>query len=160
MSKKRKGRIVNISSVVGVAGNPGQANYSAAKVRACMLYMHAPFTAHYRILGVTHGKSTCSFRGTVSKPRTSCALEWPCCTQATACMMLAVIALVTQYSSEICIKPLHAITFTTLLLCNHTHAKSCYCTEYLQTMASRLLPSTAILLQEACLASNTLILVA
>ena len=33
MSKKRKGRIVNISSVVGVTGNPGQANYSAAKVR-------------------------------------------------------------------------------------------------------------------------------
>lgn len=32
MSKKRKGRIVNISSVVGVTGNPGQANYSAAKV--------------------------------------------------------------------------------------------------------------------------------
>ena len=32
MSKKRKGRIVNISSVVGVVGNPGQANYSAAKV--------------------------------------------------------------------------------------------------------------------------------
>jgi 3-oxoacyl-[acyl-carrier protein] reductase len=31
MMKKRWGRIVNISSVVGVTGNPGQANYVAAK---------------------------------------------------------------------------------------------------------------------------------
>ncbi|SFJ61072.1 3-oxoacyl-[acyl-carrier-protein] reductase [Thermoflavimicrobium dichotomicum] len=31
MMKQRKGRIINISSVVGVAGNPGQANYVAAK---------------------------------------------------------------------------------------------------------------------------------
>ena len=29
--KKRSGNIVNISSVVGIIGNPGQANYSAAK---------------------------------------------------------------------------------------------------------------------------------
>jgi 3-oxoacyl-[acyl-carrier protein] reductase len=31
MMKARKGRIVNIGSVVGNKGNPGQANYSAAK---------------------------------------------------------------------------------------------------------------------------------
>ncbi len=31
MMKQRSGRIVNITSVAGVAGNPGQANYSAAK---------------------------------------------------------------------------------------------------------------------------------
>ncbi|MFS1518341.1 3-oxoacyl-[acyl-carrier-protein] reductase [Bacillus sp. SCS-151] len=31
MMKQRAGRIINIASVVGVAGNPGQANYVAAK---------------------------------------------------------------------------------------------------------------------------------
>ncbi len=31
MMKQRSGRIVNIASVAGVVGNPGQANYSAAK---------------------------------------------------------------------------------------------------------------------------------
>ncbi|WP_138496578.1 3-oxoacyl-[acyl-carrier-protein] reductase [Paenibacillus pinistramenti] len=31
MMKQRSGRIINISSVVGVTGNPGQANYVAAK---------------------------------------------------------------------------------------------------------------------------------
>ncbi|GFY91515.1 NAD(P)-binding Rossmann-fold superfamily protein [Actinidia rufa] len=31
MMKKRKGRIINIASVVGLVGNVGQANYSAAK---------------------------------------------------------------------------------------------------------------------------------
>jgi 3-oxoacyl-[acyl-carrier protein] reductase len=31
MMKRRYGRIINISSVVGVTGNPGQANYVAAK---------------------------------------------------------------------------------------------------------------------------------
>jgi len=31
MMKQRKGRIINIASIVGVCGNPGQANYTAAK---------------------------------------------------------------------------------------------------------------------------------
>ena len=31
MMKQRWGRIINISSIVGITGNPGQINYSAAK---------------------------------------------------------------------------------------------------------------------------------
>jgi 3-oxoacyl-[acyl-carrier protein] reductase len=31
MMKRRSGRIINITSVVGVTGNPGQANYAASK---------------------------------------------------------------------------------------------------------------------------------
>jgi 3-oxoacyl-[acyl-carrier protein] reductase len=31
MMKERHGRIVNLTSIVGVTGNPGQANYAAAK---------------------------------------------------------------------------------------------------------------------------------
>jgi 3-oxoacyl-[acyl-carrier protein] reductase len=31
MMKRRSGRVINITSIVGVTGNPGQANYAAAK---------------------------------------------------------------------------------------------------------------------------------
>ncbi|HEY8395764.1 MAG TPA: 3-oxoacyl-ACP reductase family protein, partial [Bacilli bacterium] len=31
MTKQRSGKIINISSVVGIVGNPGQSNYAAAK---------------------------------------------------------------------------------------------------------------------------------
>jgi 3-oxoacyl-[acyl-carrier protein] reductase len=31
MAKKRSGKIINISSIVGIMGNPGQANYAASK---------------------------------------------------------------------------------------------------------------------------------
>ena len=31
MMKQRSGRIINISSIVGIKGNAGQANYSASK---------------------------------------------------------------------------------------------------------------------------------
>ena len=41
MMKERRGRIVNITSVVGVTGNPGQANYAAAKAGAARLHQVA-----------------------------------------------------------------------------------------------------------------------
>src|SRR5690625_5654996 len=31
MMKQRSGKIINVSSIVGISGNPGQANYVAAK---------------------------------------------------------------------------------------------------------------------------------
>ena len=31
MMKQRKGRIINMASVVGISGNAGQANYAASK---------------------------------------------------------------------------------------------------------------------------------
>ena len=34
MGKRKSGRIINITSVVGLFGNAGQANYASAKARA------------------------------------------------------------------------------------------------------------------------------
>ena len=34
MTKARRGRVINITSVVGASGNPGQSNYAAAKAGA------------------------------------------------------------------------------------------------------------------------------
>ena len=42
MGKKKKGRIINIASVVGITGNAGQANYSAAKVHTFNDYIAKP----------------------------------------------------------------------------------------------------------------------
>jgi len=39
MAKQRSGRIINMSSVVGLFGNPGQANYASAKGGVCGLTM-------------------------------------------------------------------------------------------------------------------------
>jgi 3-oxoacyl-[acyl-carrier protein] reductase len=51
MMKARAGRIVNISSVVGVTGNPGQANYVASK--AGVIGMSKALAAEVASRGIT-----------------------------------------------------------------------------------------------------------
>jgi 3-oxoacyl-[acyl-carrier protein] reductase len=51
MLRQRWGRIVNISSIVGVTGNPGQANYAASK--AGMIGMSKSLAAEVASRGVT-----------------------------------------------------------------------------------------------------------
>jgi 3-oxoacyl-[acyl-carrier protein] reductase len=51
MMRQRHGRIIGITSVVGVTGNPGQANYTAAK--AGMIGMIKSIGAEYAKRGVT-----------------------------------------------------------------------------------------------------------
>ena len=51
MMKRRWGRIIGITSVVGVTGNPGQANYAAAK--AGMIGMSKALAAELASRGVT-----------------------------------------------------------------------------------------------------------
>ncbi len=51
MSKQRRGRIVNISSIVGVIGNPGQANYAASK--AAVIGLTKTVAREYASRGVT-----------------------------------------------------------------------------------------------------------
>jgi 3-oxoacyl-[acyl-carrier protein] reductase len=51
MMKARWGRIVNISSIVGVTGNPGQANYAASK--AAVIGMSKSLAAEVASRGVT-----------------------------------------------------------------------------------------------------------
>ena len=51
MMKARRGRIVNISSIVGVTGNPGQANYAASK--AGVIGMSKSLAAEVASRGIT-----------------------------------------------------------------------------------------------------------
>jgi 3-oxoacyl-[acyl-carrier protein] reductase len=51
MMKRRHGRIVGITSIVGVTGNPGQANYAAAK--AGMIGMTKALAAEVASRGIT-----------------------------------------------------------------------------------------------------------
>ncbi len=51
MMKQRWGRIINITSIVGVAGNPGQANYVASK--AGMIGMSKALAAEVASRGIT-----------------------------------------------------------------------------------------------------------
>jgi 3-oxoacyl-[acyl-carrier protein] reductase len=51
MMKARWGRIINVSSIVGVTGNPGQANYAASK--AGVIGMSKSLAAEVASRGVT-----------------------------------------------------------------------------------------------------------
>ena len=51
MMRRRHGRVVNITSIVGVTGNPGQANYAAAK--AGMIGMSKALAAELASRGIT-----------------------------------------------------------------------------------------------------------
>src|SRR3546814_1880561 len=55
MMKRRFGRIVGITSVVGVTGNPGQANYAASK--AGMIGMTKSLAAEVGSRGITVNRS-------------------------------------------------------------------------------------------------------
>ena len=62
MTKARWGRIVNVTSVVGATGNPGQANYAAAK--AGLVAMGKSLAAEVASRGVTVNAVAPGFVGT------------------------------------------------------------------------------------------------
>jgi 3-oxoacyl-[acyl-carrier protein] reductase len=65
MMKSRWGRIINITSVVGVTGNPGQANYVAAK--AGMIGMSKSLALEVASRGIT---VNCVAPGFIASPMT------------------------------------------------------------------------------------------
>jgi len=65
MMRRRFGRIVNITSIVGVTGNPGQGNYAAAK--AGMIGMSKALAAEVASRGVT---VNCIAPGFIASPMT------------------------------------------------------------------------------------------
>ena len=65
MMRRRFGRIIGITSVVGVTGNPGQGNYTAAK--AGMIGMIKTLGAEYAKRGVT---ANCIAPGFIATPMT------------------------------------------------------------------------------------------
>ena len=70
MMKKRFGRIIQITSVVGVTGNPGQGNYAAAK--AGMIGMSKSLAAEVASRGVT---VNCVAPGFIESPMTDALTE-------------------------------------------------------------------------------------
>ncbi len=65
MMKRRFGRIINIASIVGVKGNPGQANYAAAK--AGMIGMSKSLAQEVATRGIT---VNCIAPGFIASPMT------------------------------------------------------------------------------------------
>ena len=65
MMRRRFGRIIGITSVVGVTGNPGQSNYTAAK--AGMIGMSKSIGKEYAKRGVT---ANCVAPGFIATPMT------------------------------------------------------------------------------------------
>jgi 3-oxoacyl-[acyl-carrier protein] reductase len=65
MMRRRFGRVIGITSVVGVTGNPGQGNYTAAK--AGMIGMMKTLGAEYAKRGVT---ANCIAPGFIATPMT------------------------------------------------------------------------------------------
>lgn len=70
MMKRRYGRIINIASVVGVAGNPGQANYVASK--AGMIGMSKSIAMEVATRGIT---VNCIAPGFIETPMTNVLTE-------------------------------------------------------------------------------------
>jgi 3-oxoacyl-[acyl-carrier protein] reductase len=70
MMKRRFGRIINISSVVGVVGNPGQGNYAAAK--AGLIGMSKALAAEVATRAIT---VNCIAPGFIASPMTDALSE-------------------------------------------------------------------------------------